>query len=161
MNAHLTPRLSATTRRSVLGAAVAGVLFALPVASTAAEMPEMHVYKSPTCGCCHLWVDIMKEAGFNVTATDTDDIMAPKEQVGVPDELTSCHTAMVDGYVIEGHVPVPAIRKLLSERPKVRGIAVPGMPYGSPGMGDDPDARYDVVTFGGGSESKVFYSVGK
>ncbi|MGB3471435.1 MAG: DUF411 domain-containing protein [Erythrobacter sp.] len=125
------------------------------------EHGTLHVAKDPTCGCCGAWVALAREEGFDVETTDTDDIAGAKLDAGVPEALWSCHTATIDGYVIEGHVPFAAIAKLLEARPDVAGIAVPGMPFGSPGMGDDPDARYDVIAFGGtAGEGTVFYRAG-
>ncbi|MCA0930705.1 DUF411 domain-containing protein [Ruegeria profundi] len=123
---------------------------------------KMHVVKSPTCGCCGAWVSLAREEGFEVEVTDTADVTSAKLEGGVPGNMWACHTATIDGYVVEGHVPFEAIRKLLSERPNVKGIAVPGMPYGSPGMGTDPTVRYDVFAFGGeASDNQVYYSVGQ
>lgn len=109
---------------------------------------EVTVYKSPTCGCCKEWVKHLQANGFSVTTHDATDIMPYKTANGVPAALGSCHTAKVGGYVIEGHVPASDIKRLLKERPPVRGLAVPGMPSGSPGMeqGGHKD-RYDVLTF--------------
>jgi hypothetical protein len=122
----------------------------------------MHVAKSPTCGCCEAWVDLARSAGFEVTTTDMDDVTAAKSQVGVPQDLWSCHTAVVDGYVIEGHVPFDAIAKLLRDRPAITGISVPGMPMGSPGMGDDPAAQFDVIAFGGdAAPDEVYFEAGR
>ena len=125
--------------------------------------PTMHtmtVYKSPTCGCCKNWVTHMQEAGFNVIAKDVNDLSAIKSEQGVPANLQSCHTAVVDGYVIEGHVPADSIMNLLATRPKIDGLAVPGMPIGSPGMempgrGVDP---FDVLTFSATDPSEIFGS---
>ena len=97
--------------------------------------PVITVYKSPTCGCCEKWVEYLRKEGFEVTAIDQANLTPVKERAGVKPEMASCHTAMVDGYVIEGHVPAQAIRKLLEERPTTVGLAVPGMPNNSPGMG--------------------------
>ncbi|MBM3521383.1 MAG: DUF411 domain-containing protein [Alphaproteobacteria bacterium] len=94
----------------------------------------MELFKSPTCGCCGLWGDRMASAGFRVVRHDVEDLDPIKARARVPAELESCHTAFLDQYVLEGHVPVPAIRRLLSERPAARGLAVPNMPIGSPGM---------------------------
>ena len=105
-----------------------------------AQHGTMHVTKSPTCGCCSAWVDLAREEGFEVETTDTPDIVGAKLEAGVPGDLWACHTATIDGYVIEGHVPFAAIKKLLTERPEIEGISVPGMPAGSPGMGNDPTA---------------------
>lgn len=92
------------------------------------------VWKSPTCGCCTGWVSYLERNGYTVKTIETDDLDPLKDRMGVPEPMRSCHTAKIDGYVIEGHVPVEAIDKLLKERPQVTGIASPGMPMGSPGM---------------------------
>lgn len=103
------------------------------------------VYKHPTCGCCEKWITHLQQAGFKVEARDEAQMSLVKARLGVPEEMASCHTAEVDGYVIEGHVPAEDIRKLLATRPKAKGLAVPGMPIGSPAMeiGEQRDA-YDV-----------------
>jgi hypothetical protein len=108
----------------------------------------MQVYKTPTCGCCAKWVDHMKLAGFAPEVHDMPDVSPVKAKVGLPPTLQSCHTALVDGYVIEGHVPADLVQRLLKEKPKVAGIAVPGMPVGSPGMemGGRKDP-YEVIAF--------------
>lgn len=112
-----------------------------------ATLPTITVYKSPTCGCCAKWVDHVKEHGFTVVTHDTNDLTRVKAMAGVPARLSSCHTAIVDGYVIEGHVPADLIQKLLEERPEVVGLAVPGMPMGSPGMEGPYKEAYDVLLF--------------
>lgn len=120
------------------------------------------VYKTPTCGCCSKWVDHMRAAGFTVRTTDLDDVSEVKARHGVPAQLESCHTAIVDGYVVEGHMPASDVRRLLKERPKVVGIAVPGMPAGSPGM-EVPGGRtqpYDVVSFDKAGKTQIFASHG-
>ena len=103
------------------------------VAVQAAE-PEMQVYKTSTCGCCGKWVEHLRANGFKVTVTEVSSVAEYRAKFGVPNNLASCHTGVVDGYAIEGHVPVKEIKKLLEEKPKAVGIAVPGMPIGSPGM---------------------------
>ena len=123
--------------------------------------PAITVYKSPTCGCCAKWVTHLRKAGYTVTSNDTDDMDAIKRQLGVPDALASCHTGLVSGYVVEGHVPASVIQRLLRERPSVAGIAVPGMPTGSPGMESlvgqkDP---YDVMAFDRKGKSHVYASI--
>jgi hypothetical protein len=107
---------------------------ALMLAGTAANAASMTVMKSPSCGCCSKWVEHVRAHGFDVKVVNVDDIMAVKAKAGIPDNLASCHTTMVGGYVVEGHVPAADIKKLLAQKPKARGIAVPGMPAGSPGM---------------------------
>ena len=109
---------------------------------------EVEVYKSPTCGCCNEWVKHLKANGFSVKAHDVPDVAHYKTAFGLPITLGSCHTAKVGGYVIEGHVPANEIKRLLKERPAISGLAVPGMPIGSPGMeqGAHKD-RYDVMSF--------------
>lgn len=122
----------------------------------------LHVTKAPTCGCCGAWVDLARRHGFNVEVTDSVDYAGMKQAAEVPADLWACHTAQVDGYVVEGHVPFAAIDKLLSERPDIAGISVPGMPAGSPGMGYDLDAVYDVIAWGGSAgEGDVFYTAGR
>jgi hypothetical protein len=136
----------------IAGAAVASETPNAPAApeGTEATSHEITVYKTPTCGCCTDWVDHLRANGFTVTVEDYDSLSAIKFIAGVPRDLESCHTAMVDGYVVEGHVPAGDIVRLLTERPAALGLSVPGMPIGSPGMevpGRTPDA-YDVILFG-------------
>jgi hypothetical protein len=115
---------------------VFAVVFALLVTQIALAGPLITVYKTPTCGCCVKWVEYLQNEGFDVKAVDRNDLAPIKQRAGVPTTMVACHTALVDGYVIEGHVPAQAIRKLLRERPDTRGLAVPGMPANSPGMGE-------------------------
>jgi hypothetical protein len=113
---------------------------------TSTNLPLLTVYKSPTCGCCIKWVEHMREAGFEVTVNDVDNVQPVKMRVGVPPGKGSCHTAEVGGYFLEGHVPASDVKRLLTQRPAAKGLAVPGMPLGSPGM-EVPDGRkqpYDV-----------------
>ena len=102
--------------------------------SAFAETHVLKVYKSPLCGCCGAWVEHMRSAGFRVETTDVTDLSPIKNKLGVFPELWACHSAVIDGYVIEGHVPAREVIRLLRERPKAIGLAVPGMPVGSPGM---------------------------
>ncbi|RDD68677.1 DUF411 domain-containing protein [Paracoccus versutus] len=138
------------SRRAVLmAAAVLPLAFALPGRLRAETLPLVTVTKDPGCGCCGGWIDHMRAAGFPVHAVNSDEVFALKERLGVPPDLASCHTAEVAGYVIEGHVPATAIRRLLAERPQAIGLATPGMPAGSPGMdlpGTEPES-YDVLLF--------------
>lgn len=123
-------------------------------ASDVASAPvEVTVYKSPTCGCCSKWVDHLTANGFKVTAHDTSDMLAVRKKLGVPDAMTSCHTAVVNGYLIEGHVPAADIQRLLRDKPKVAGLAVPGMVTGSPGMEGGRSDPYNVIAFGDGKTS--------
>jgi hypothetical protein len=122
-----------------------------------APLPPMTVYKSPSCGCCAKWVEHARAAGFVVTPRDTDDVDQVKETMGVPATLASCHTAVVGGYVIEGHVPADLIRRLLTEKPKeIRGLAVGGMPQGSPGMETGRKDAFDVMAFDRAGKSRVY-----
>jgi len=119
-------------------------------------LPVVQVYKSPTCGCCHKWVEHLEEAGFIVEAHDMNDVSPVKEENGVAPDISSCHTALVDGYVIEGHVPAADIKRLLKDRPAVAGLAVPGMPMGSPGMEGARTDPYNVVAFDKAGKRYVF-----
>ena len=134
----------------VLAAGVGVAVVSSQQPKTAAGKPSVAVFKSPTCGCCAKWNEHMTAAGYTITSRDMTDMNAVKDEHRVPSPLRSCHTALVAGYVIEGHVPAAAIRKLLAERPHARGLAVPGMPVGSPGMEVEgqPAERYAVVIFG-------------
>jgi hypothetical protein len=131
----------------------------LSVGETEAPPPiAITVYKTPQCGCCRTWVDHLRENGFEVTTHDVDDISAIKTKLGVPSDLGSCHTAVARSYVVEGHVPAADIQKLLATKPKVAGVAGPGMPVGSPGMevpGRRAD-RYDVIAFAKDGKRSVF-----
>ena len=121
------------------------LLLAQPV--LADDLPPVKVYKTPTCGCCGKWVRHLEKAGFTVETTNMSNVDPVKQANGVPFALASCHTAIVDGYVVEGHVPVEDILRLLKERPAVKGIAVPGMPLGSPGMESSRPEPYKVLAF--------------
>jgi hypothetical protein len=108
----------------------------------------MEVYRSPTCGCCGKWVEHVKAAGFSPAVHQVDDVSPVKTKGGVPGDLQSCHTALIGGYVIEGHVPADVIQQLLTEKPNIAGVAVPGMPVGSPGMEQGPRKDpYEVIAF--------------
>jgi hypothetical protein len=121
-------------------------------------LPAVTVYKSPTCGCCAKWVEHVKKAGFAVTVKDVPNVGEVKLANGVPVELASCHTALVGGYVVEGHVPADVMQKLLKEKPAVAGIAVAGMPMGSPGMEGSYSDRYNVVAFEKSGKQSVYAS---
>jgi len=127
----------------------------------ACSQPEVEVvvYKSPTCGCCNKWITHLEQNGFKISTKDMQDVTPVKIQNGLTPQLASCHTALVDGYVIEGHVPASDIKRLLKERPAVRGLSVPGMPVGSPGMEQgDRKEPYNVVTFNDKGETSIFSS---
>lgn len=112
-----------------------------------AEGISMTMYHSPTCGCCVKWAAYLEDHGVEITTEETMNVYGVKEEHGVPNQLSSCHTAVVDGYVIEGHVPVEDIVRLLEERPDAIGLAVPGMPPNSPGMDMPSDETYQSVLF--------------
>ena len=141
--------MSLASRRSFLIGATSMAALASG-AGLASAAPTMTVYHDPNCGCCGGWVAHMRRAGFQVQVIDTDDLAAIKTRFRVPSDLASCHTAEVDGYVIEGHIPALAIQRLLAEKPAAAGLAVPGMPTGSPGMEAPgaPNEIYDVILFG-------------
>lgn len=123
------------SRRGALGLLLAG---AAAPALAAAPAPPLKVFKTPWCGCCSAWVDRMKAAGFSrVTITEIEDLGPTRRKLGIPDRYASCHTGLVEGYALEGHVPPADVFKLLSQRPAAAGLAVPGMPLGSPGMEAD------------------------
>lgn len=146
------------------GMLVAGALLVISFRGSDADMaadPELHVYKSPTCGCCAKWVEHMEAAGFKVSVEDVsnDVLTGVKIRHGVPLELSSCHTTVVGDYVVEGHVPASVVTRLLEEAPEIKGITVPGMPTGSPGM-EGPNPRpYAVVAFDGKGNRTVFEEV--
>lgn len=147
----MTNELTLSRRALLIGAAAFGLLRSADAAET---LPKMVVTRDPNCGCCGNWVKHV-QAGFPVEVVEVADVAPLKLKLGVPDALASCHTVEVDGYVVEGHVPAQAIKRLLSERPKVTGLAVAGMPVGSPGMevpGQSPDT-YDVVVFSAGRQN--------
>lgn len=142
--------LAAVVATMALGAAAAADLPA------AGAPPVVTVYKSPYCGCCSKWVDYLKGNGYTVTTVDLEDLSEIKASSGVPRSVQTCHTAVVAGYVLEGHVPVDAINKLLAEKPKVAGIGVPGMPVGSPGMEGTPAQHYDVLAWDKTGKTSVY-----
>ena len=138
---------------------------ALAMTTGAAARPSTHehsnhpvitVYRDPNCGCCTKWIEHLIKHGFRVKDNKSDDMSEIKRELGVPKKLESCHTGLVNGYVIEGHVPAADVQRLLKEKPKVAGLAVPGMPMGSPGMEGPRTDRYDVVSFDKSGSTKVF-----
>jgi hypothetical protein len=142
------------TRKSLLIATAFSFLGALPLAAA-----EFKMFRNAGCDCCGQWAEHLRAAGHSVTIVDGEDMSVIKQQAGVPEALQSCHTAMVDGYVVEGHVPVADIDRLLKERPKAKGLAVVGMPLGSPGMeAGSSKEPYDVMLFGAEGGEVVFQS---
>ncbi len=126
------------------------------------QLPALLVYKTATCGCCGGWVEHMRRAGYAVDARDLPgnvELMQVKMDAGVPVELSSCHTTLVDGYVIEGHVPADQVRRLLAERPNVVGIAAPGMPAGSPGMDIPNSPPYEIIAWSHDGTRSVFAEI--
>lgn len=121
--------------------------------------PGVEVFKSASCGCCGGWVEHLRRNGFEVTTHDVADVPAERKRLGMPDRLGSCHSAMVGGYVIEGHVPAADIRRLLKEKPKALGLAVPSMPPGSPGMESSRPIPYDTLLVGRDGSTRVFASL--
>ncbi|MDB4907690.1 MAG: metal-binding protein [Gemmatimonadetes bacterium] len=152
-------RLRSPLRLALLGAFTA--LLAAPVAADAHEhatSPTITVYKDPNCGCCKSWVEHLRKHGFTVVVKDTtaEGMQGVKRTAHVAGNLASCHTAFVDGYVIEGHVPADDVKRLLREHPKVAGLAVPGMVTGSPGMEGGAPQHYDVLSFDRSGGSRTY-----
>lgn len=147
--------LSTTLAAAVVaGAATLGAWTATP---RPAAPPTIHVVKSPSCGCCEAWIQYMKKQGFTVTVENRDRFTELKRANGVTRQLESCHTAFVDGYVIEGHVPADLIKRVLATRPKgLKGLAAPGMPQGSPGMEGPVKERYTVYSFDAKGKPTVY-----
>ena len=138
---------------------IAAVVMLMTAYFTQAFATEITMYKNPNCGCCGAWAKHMRDAGFTVQEQPRDDMGVIKAKYGVSDKLASCHTAIVEGYVIEGHVPASDVQRLLKERPAVVGLTAPGMPMQSPGMQADekPPKNYDVIAFDKHGETQVFH----
>ncbi len=146
----------------LLGLSLLFVSFAFAAQAGENEQSEIIVYKTPYCGCCGAWAEEVAKAGYSVKTVDLEDLEAIKKQASVTDELAGCHTAVFGDYILEGHVPLEAIEKLIKEQPKIRGIAAPGMPAGSLGMGYDKNAKYNVYAFSSDITKKptLFYQAG-
>ena len=144
--------------RAILCVLALALAVTLTARAQAPAAPKMTVYKSPTCGCCAKWVEHMKQAGFDLTVNDVPNVGEIKAQHHVPADAQSCHTALVGGYVVEGHVPADVVKQLLKEKPAVAGVAVPGMPIGSPGMesADGNKQAYNVVSFDKAGKTQVY-----
>jgi len=137
------------TIRKILIAALFVLLAGLPAAADDAKLTAT-LYKNPGCECCESYADYLRRGGIEVEVIATDALEVIKQQHGVPAALESCHTMIIDGYVVEGHVPLAGITRLLAERPAVTGIALPGMPMGSPGMGGAREGPFQIMSFGQG-----------
>jgi hypothetical protein len=148
-------KLTVLNRRHALLLGLASL--SLPTELLATPYLVIKAYRNPGCGCCEVWVEHMRKAGFDISMEDDPDLYTRRASLGVPEELAGCHTAVMGDYIIEGHVPPEDVLRLLAERPDSRGLAVPGMPVGSPGMemGDSHDA-YDVVIFEKDGRQSVF-----
>ena len=136
------------------------VLLAMAFSPLAMATNAITVYHDPACGCCVAWISYLRAQGYTVTAHKDQSMATVKTRLGVPPDAASCHTALIDGYVIEGHVPVEDIRRLLAEHPDARGLAAPGMPMGSPGMEMGKPERYYVVFIEQDGSSRVFATHG-
>ncbi len=148
-------------RKTVLAGVVAiAAAVGVGVFAGQASSQQVTVYKSPTCGCCGEWVTHLRSAGFDVETENVQNLVAVKLEHGISAGLGSCHTALIEGYVIEGHVPAEDIQRLLEERPDIAGLSVPGMPVGSPGMEGPNPVPYDVLAFDSQGNVEVFASHG-
>ena len=143
-----------------LGLAIGAIGLCVPAAAAlpSGKLRAITVYKDPDCGCCAEWIKHIRKAGFVVAVNDMRDMESVKRAMGVPKALESCHTARIGTYVIEGHVPADLIIKLLNETPDARGLAVPGMPMGSPGMEGARTDRYNVMLFDKAGASRIYAS---
>ena len=131
---------------AIVAISVGAVLWLFPFATTAQEAT---IYKNPQCGCCEGYADYLRQNGFKVTVKPTHELSAMSRREGIPEDFQGCHLGYIDGYVVSGHVPVKTVRKLLSERPKIKGITLPGMPMGSPGMSGTKDGPWTIYAIGG------------
>jgi hypothetical protein len=127
--------------------------------ASARTLPPVLVYKTEGCGCCNAWVEHLRAAGFEVDARNVADIASIKAGAGIDPSIASCHTALVDGYVVEGHVPAEVIERMLAERPDIAGLAVPGMPVGSPGMEGDGAKPYEVLAVDRQGRTSVYAKI--
>lgn len=157
--------MSRLSRRQWIGVALGGAAAALvgerwwrtanPNVIAAGATP-ITVYASPSCSCCHRWIGNLRENEFHVTVESLADVTPVKRKLGVPESLWSCHTGMVEGYAVEGHVPPEVIQNMLAERPAIAGVSVPGMPSGAPGMEGPVKDRYDVMAFTRSGDARVY-----
>ena len=151
-------RTTHTIRFAVVVAAALGLGAAVSRAPTPGEAPPavMTVYKLASCGCCAKWVDHIKSTGIQVKTIDVEDLSEIKDASGVPAALQTCHTAVIQGYIVEGHVPAEVVQQLLRDKPALAGVAVPGMPLGSPGMEGAPKQSYDIIAWDKAGKTRVF-----
>lgn len=147
------------TRTADAGSAMAAAQPAATRAASARTLPPVLVYKTEGCGCCNAWVEHLRAAGFEVDARNVTDIASIKAGAGIDASISSCHTALVDGYVVEGHVPADVIERMLAERPDIVGLSVPGMPVGSPGMEGDGAKPYRVLALGHDGRTSVYAEI--
>lgn len=145
--------LSKSTNTKLVSWVLAGFLIA-PQLNAA----DIVVYKSPTCGCCSAWIKHLQKNGFSVEMHDRNNMQLVKNSLGIPNHIQSCHTALVGDYIVEGHVPADDITRLLKEKPAVKGVAVPGMPMGSPGMEGPRKDKYNVLTFEKNGKTRIYSS---
>lgn len=134
--------------KRAMAVALGALLLSAPATAAAVDRVDAVMYKNPGCECCDGHAEALRRAGFGVTVISTQDLAAVKARAGVPAALQGCHTLLVGGYAVEGHVPVAAVQRLLAQSPAVQGIALPGMPAGSPGMGGAKTAPFRVLSFG-------------
>ena len=154
---HIPAQSKLKSVRTLVASALLGLTTLGGISTAVAADDEVVMYKDPNCGCCGKWAEHMRSAGFAVKEVASARMELVKQEAGVPEALGSCHTAKVGGYVVEGHVPAADVRRMLAEKPAIRGLSAPGMPLGSPGMeGPYPAERYDVVSFDAQGHSAVF-----
>ncbi len=143
--------------KSIVMLAILSVLAVTMALANDAMVKDIVVYKNPECGCCTKWVKYLQGKNYNVTIEHTRDVLAVKKRLGIPEKLAACHTAVIDGYVIEGHITHRDIKRLLLFRPEVKGIAVPGMPIGTPGMESGSKLEsHNVMSFDEHGNTEVF-----
>ena len=143
-------RITMTTLGAAFAAAViAGGIYLFGGSDTVAE--EVTLYKNPQCGCCEGYAEYLRQNGFTVTVKPTHELVSMSREAGVPDDFQGCHLSFIDDYVVSGHVPVTTVKRLLSERPNIKGVTLPGMPYGSPGMGGTKTEPFSIYAIGDGT----------
>jgi len=128
------------------------------VAAKAEEALKATLYKNPQCGCCEGYADYLRQNGFEVEVKPTNDLTQISREAGVPENFQGCHTSFINGYVVDGHVPVDTVRKLLSERPEIAGVTLPGMPLGSPGMGGEKTGPFEIYAVTKDGKAPTLYA---